>query len=432
MMNKNGEITVVDTSGNTFASDEVYKALAQSIPKDVLMRMLAEREHNDYLTLCSKYDLRRTITFDMAQKNIEFNFAEHKETHPIGNLLIHFLEADFTCFEKERQDTIEAYNSPETNFDLVGFPSSALPGFWLDTLKRWGITKEAFSKKSVINKLIKFNIHLHPYLTFYLTDKLMQEDGNLMLAKKCDLLSIQKQVGEMFAFCLDVDYDERLKGLTTLQRYYIYRNTKLDVPMPQFMSEMFMRPYAVPHQDRHIFRTQKTTDKAEILNLSLHELVTPNPLSDEQVEYAKRLDLTMLESYNAYDVQTVALLELFKMIQHNLFVKRCGYCGRYFVLKYSYENTYCDRIPDGEKSNCQTLGAMRDYQQEIKNSPAKLLHKRAYKKMNDYKNKRIVREEVYKQWIPVAKQKLNDCLDGKMTVSELEQWLSNNARGVRK
>lgn len=107
----------------------------------------------------------------------------------------------------------------------------------------------------------------------------------------------------------------------------------------------------------------------------------------------------MLESYNAYDAQTVVLLELFKMIQHNLFVKHCGYCGRYFVLKYSYKNTYCDRIPDGEKSNCQNLGAMRDYQQEIKNSPAKLLHKRAYKKMNDHKNKGIVREEVYKQWI---------------------------------
>lgn len=75
---------------------------------------------------------------------------------------------------------------------------------------------------------------------------------------------------------------------------------------------------------------------------------------------------------------------------------------------------------------------MRDYQQEIKSNPAKLYYKRAYKKINDYKNKGIVSEEVYKQWIPVAKGKLNDCLEGKIQVEDLEKWLSNNARGVRR
>ena len=140
----------------------------------------------------------------------------------------------------------------------------------------------------------------------------------------------------------------------------------------------------------------------------------------------------MAESYNAYDAQSVALLELFKMIQNNLFVKRCGYCGRYFVLKYNYENKYCDRIPSGESKNCQTLGAMKDYQQEIKNNPARLAHKRAYKKINDYKNKGIVSEAVYSEWIDAAKGKLTDCLSGKLSIIDFEQWLSINARGVRK
>lgn len=74
-----------------------------------------------------------------------------------------------------------------------------------------------------------------------------------------------------------------------------YKNTQLNVPAPQFMSEMFLNPGAVPEQDRHIFRTQKTMDKKEILNSTLHELVTPKSLSEEQIEYVKKLELSMTE-----------------------------------------------------------------------------------------------------------------------------------------
>ncbi|MDD3416823.1 MAG: DUF6076 domain-containing protein [Lachnospiraceae bacterium] len=431
-MTNKPEIISVTTDENITKPEDVYKTITESMSKEELLMRLAERENNDYLSLCNRYDIQRTITFDMAHKTVIYNFPQHKESHPIGELLILFLEAVFTRYEEERQDTIGAYTNPDTDFDLVGFPVYALPPLLLDTINRWGITPQEYSKKSVINKLVKFNIKLHPYLTFYLTDKLMKEDGLRILTQELDLVAVQNRIQNMVFFCLDADYDERLKGLTALQRYFLYKNTQLDVPAPQFMSEMFLHPGAVPEQDRHIFRTQKTMDKKEILNSTLHELLAPKPLSEEQIEYVKKLELSMSESCIAYDVQSVALLELFKMIQHNLFVKRCAYCGRYFVLRYSYENKYCDRIPEGEKNNCQILGAMRDYQQEIKGNPAKLYYKRAYKKINDYKNKGIVSEEVYKQWIPVAKGKLNDCLEGKITVEDLEKWLSDNARGVRR
>jgi|BioPla2DNA2_1021312.scaffolds.fasta_scaffold02552_5 hypothetical protein len=36
------------------------------------------------------------------------------------------------------------------------------------------------------------------------------------------------------------------------------------------------------------------------------------------------------------------------------------------------------------------------------------------------------------QWIPVAKEKLNDYLEGKIQVEELEKWLLDNTRGVRR
>lgn len=418
-------------NNHSYNPEDIYKVLAENIDQKELLNIIASKENKEYIELLNKYTFQRSITFDMVQKTIEFNFSQHKETHPIGELLVLFLEVDFSNYEYERLCTIDCYNDPTTDFDLAGFPRTSIPPFWEDTFSRWGITKEEFSKKAVIDKLIKFNIYLHPYLTFYMTDKLMVEDGNLLLTKKCDLLSLQKQIADMMNFSLDVDYDERLRELTAMQRYYIYRNTKLNVSLPQFMSELFLYPYSVPEKDRHIFRTQKTMDSGEILNSTLEELVTPNPLSQEQIDYVKKIDLSMRESYLAYDAPTIAYLELFKMIQHNLMVKKCAYCGRYFVLKYNYENKYCDRIPQGESKKCQNLGAMKDFQEKIKSNPANLAYRKAYKKINDYKNKGTVTEKTYKEWIPVAKAKLNDCLNEKIPLADFELWLQKNARGVK-
>lgn len=47
------------------------------------------------------------------------------------------------------------------------------------------------------------------------------------------------------------------------------------------------------------------------------------------------------------------------MIEHNIRIKKCKNCGKYFVLKGDYSTDYCDRIPDGEKFTCKKLAAMK-------------------------------------------------------------------------
>jgi hypothetical protein len=47
----------------------------------------------------------------------------------------------------------------------------------------------------------------------------MQEDGLRILTQELDLVAVQKKISDMVSFCLDVDYDERMKGLTALQMF---------------------------------------------------------------------------------------------------------------------------------------------------------------------------------------------------------------------
>lgn len=242
MTNKKTEITEVTALENASPHEEVYKTIAENMNRDAIMQRLAARENSDYLSLCNKYDIRRTISFDMLRKTIVLNFPLHKEIHPIGELLISLLDVDFKKYEGERKSTIDTYEDPNTDFELVGFPTSEIPPLLADTIKCWGITLQKYSKMSLINKLVKFNIRIHPYLTFYPTEKLMQSDGGRILKKELDMISIQNRIKDMAIFCLDTDHDERLKNLTALQRYYIYKNTQLDVPVPHFITEITPYP----------------------------------------------------------------------------------------------------------------------------------------------------------------------------------------------
>jgi hypothetical protein len=51
------------------------------------------------------------------------------------------------------------------------------------------------------------------------------------------------------------------------------------------------------------------------------------------------------------------------MLELDMQIKRCKNCGRYFILKGNYQTEYCDRIPEGETQNCQSIGALAKYAQ---------------------------------------------------------------------
>ncbi|OQB14914.1 MAG: hypothetical protein BWY15_00728 [Firmicutes bacterium ADurb.Bin193] len=264
---------------------------------------------------------------------------------------------------------------------MAGFPTN-LPPFFISQLAKIGVTAQEHSKKCVIDKFIKFNIDVHPYFMFFRTNDILIQDGNVLFDKKLDMLTLQKRLRDVFFFCLDADYDEGLKDLSAMERYYIFSNNRLDLPNFQFASTFNITPNKVPGDDMHIFRIQKDMKAEEILNCSdASEIVTPNELSQEMIDYAKKQKIKMTEGFEVCDVESIAYLEFFKLLEYNFMARKCHNCDRYFIFKGNYDNKYCSRKYYGNRT-CQQIGADKDYTERVKNSPVWKAQKRAYKRMH--------------------------------------------------
>lgn len=57
-------------------------------------------------------------------------------------------------------------------------------------------------------------------------------------------------------------------------------------------------------------------------------------------------------------------LEFVEMLKQGIQVKRCGLCGKYFVLIDKRKREYCDREYEGGKT-CQETGPLLRYEQSL-------------------------------------------------------------------
>ena len=88
----------------------------------------------------------------------------------------------------------------------------------------------------------------------------------------------------------------------------------------------------------------------------------------------------LCEQYHFTTIGAFLYVELFKGLQNHYLPKRCGYCGRYFLLESAYYSDYCTReVEDMNGKRCRDLGHRKKYADKIKNDPVWLTYSRAYK-----------------------------------------------------
>lgn len=102
------------------------------------------------------------------------------------------------------------------------------------------------------------------------------------------------------------------------------------------------------------------------------------------IEDAGRAGPTMRRFWMADSLPDVCLLELDYMAEHEIAVRRCRHCNRWF-LPTSVVNIYCDRVVEGtEGKTCKELGAQSEYQKRLSEDIAKKLYTLAYNKLQTH------------------------------------------------
>ena len=129
----------------------------------------------------------------------------------------------------------------------------------------------------------------------------------------------------------------------------------------------------------------------------------------------------LCEQYHFTTIGAFLYVELFKGLQNHYLPKRCGYCGRYFLLESAYFSDYCTREVEGMNGKrCRDLGHRKKYADKIKNDPVWLTYSRAYKAHYARFLKKKMTQAEFQVWADYALDLRQKALDGAITFEEYQ------------
>ena len=104
----------------------------------------------------------------------------------------------------------------------------------------------------------------------------------------------------------------------------------------------------------------------------------PRPVDAEKDTYE------IFEYYEATQLQTLLKMDFYKALSAGHVVRRCEYCGRYFLLTKGYHTKYCDKPnPKYPEFTCAQLGYRQTGLKEAaKDDPMKQALFRCYQRLN--------------------------------------------------
>lgn len=385
--------------------------------------------------------------------NSDDNYYDPEEKEPeykefaIGVSFLQFLELDFSGQEAYRQYVIQQKDAPkffEERKKLYEKNNKEN----IPTLRTFfrrptsdGIIHENSVEQEVLAELASsvydFHYHTmiskvenHPYWRFRVVNKYYNTEPWKVILDYSDFTSLQAKYMEMLWFCCDVD-NKLLSELTPLQRYYIYcvsgRNSREFQEMN--VSSSFHLSPSVKSLDENVNLFYKSYDFwSEILDSA----AAPAPITPALIEFVKKLSPEGSLCYSASSPAEYACLEFSLMIERGIRVRKCKNCGRYFILKGNYGTLYCDRIPEGKKQNCQSIGAASAYKARVEENEVLKMYNKAYKRYYAQAKKKKINMSDFEKWSRLAQEKRQKFKKGIIQESELATWLAEDfSRAIR-
>lgn len=129
----------------------------------------------------------------------------------------------------------------------------------------------------------------------------------------------------------------------------------------------------------------------------------------------------LCESYHFNTIGAFLYIELFKGLEQHYLPKKCGYCGKYFLLEAGIFSDYCTRPVKGTDKICRDLGHRKKYAEKIKNNPVWLAYSRAYKQHYARYLKKKMSQSEFQQWADFALELRQQALDETVSLEEFQR-----------
>ena len=133
-------------------------------------------------------------------------------------------------------------------------------------------------------------------------------------------------------------------------------------------------------------------------------------------------DFVMYERYKFSTIGGFLYIDLFKGLQNHYLPRKCGLCGRYFLLEATAYSPFCTR-PDKDKHDktCRDLGHRKTYADKVNSDPILLTYTKAYKQhYARYLKKRMTQAE-FREWADYALVLRQKAYDKELGFEEYEE-----------
>jgi hypothetical protein len=127
-------------------------------------------------------------------------------------------------------------------------------------------------------------------------------------------------------------------------------------------------------------------------------------------------------------VENLAVFELLNLLERGEQIKKCRYCGAYFVPQGRSDATFCERIAKGESKPCRLIGSLKLYNAVKNANPVHEIHQKAYRRMNSKARTGRITQGEFFSWAEEARAKRDECLRGELAIDVFAEWLDRDKR----
>lgn len=330
---------------------------------------------------------------------------------PLGEGLLNFLYADF----EKACDTGNLTYEQERKADPIPFESET--------------EQKVFDYLCLAETVKYFRLVIHSSLyTMLFPPFLKKRTKKELSAYLAYLKALQTRLMELITFVFDEEYYPAvLKSLSADQRYALYCSANYCTARYEYQY-IFDYPELGQNPLGNYFNPVQFIDpkNEEYENDELRDFCVEHRILQEDLETISGLPCEPLTRFQCSSIEDVLMFELWEMLTKSVRFRKCKRCGRYFIMKGNYDTNYCDRVAEGETRNCQELAAQENYKKKMADNAAIPLYQKYYKRYAARVRVRQIKEPDFKKWKYQAMTKRDECTDGKITLSEFEEWMEDS------
>jgi len=139
--------------------------------------------------------------------------------------------------------------------------------------------------------------------------------------------------------------------------------------------------------------------------------------------YGRVDDGKVEQLYEIDSVEDLFRFEFIKMVEHEIFIKKCKNCERFFIPMRRVDAEYCNRIFGDTQKRCNEIGAMLRYEKKVAENPIWEAYKKAYRRLNSRTRAKKMTQGEFMAWSDEAAKKRDECLADRLLFEEFIAWL---------